>query len=277
MPPLPTSNTPVAAPPALSNVLVGDGHHIVDRPLAASADYLRHTLLVREAGYWRPSTADQQDAALWVADTLQAVGDVVIPATRPAAATVDATNTGDGAITVLAGANARAGLYEAVCIAEAGNGGTFRLIDPSGQDLGAVAVGATPVEIGGLTLTIADGSADWDKGDRIEILVSPLHFYAVTAIGGDGKTHATTEPTWPTDGTTVVDDAVTWQDQGVVDDLRTFADLGVLLHAEPFSVGAGPIPALPVVQSGQVSLAQIAGIPTAYAAGQWLGHLLLEV
>jgi hypothetical protein len=35
--------------------------------------------------------------------------------------------------------------------------------------------------------------------------------YECTAIAGDYKTHATTEPTWPvTDGATVVDDAVTW-------------------------------------------------------------------
>jgi len=35
--------------------------------------------------------------------------------------------------------------------------------------------------------------------------------YQVTAIAGDFKSHATTEPTWPTtEGSTVVDDQVTW-------------------------------------------------------------------
>ncbi len=35
--------------------------------------------------------------------------------------------------------------------------------------------------------------------------------YECTAVAGDTKTHATTEPTWPlTDGATVVDDQVTW-------------------------------------------------------------------
>ena len=35
--------------------------------------------------------------------------------------------------------------------------------------------------------------------------------YEVTAVAGDLKTHATTEPTWPTtEGSTVVDDQVTW-------------------------------------------------------------------
>jgi len=38
------------------------------------------------------------------------------------------------------------------------------------------------------------------------------HFYKVT-VGG---TTATTEPTWPTDGTTVIDATVTWQDMGTI-------------------------------------------------------------
>lgn len=43
------------------------------------------------------------------------------------------------------------------------------------------------------------------------------HFYKVTESTGDQKSHADTEPTWPTDGTTVTDEDVTWQDMGLIE------------------------------------------------------------
>lgn len=54
------------------------------------------------------------------------------------------------------------------------------------------------------------------------------HFYKCTAEG----TTAGTEPTWPTDGSTVVDGTVTWQDMGLIvaasTDYRVNAALGMI-------------------------------------------------
>jgi hypothetical protein len=183
---------------------------------------------------------------------------------------------GNGSPTVTAAAGARAGLHQAVCVASATNGGTFRVIDPTGVDLGAVAVGAATT-LGGVTWTLADGSTDFAKGDRVYALVGALHAYQATAVAGDTKTHATTEPTWPTNGTTVTDDQVTWTDLGAVDDLRDHPQCGVLAYSgDAFSTGAGEHPTLPVILTGQVRLAELAGLPAAYVAGDALGTLILE-
>ena len=270
------SGASTAHPGYRSDVLVGDRHHVIDRPVAASGTYRRHELVVRDGATFRATTAEHRDAAAWAADTATALGAVVIPATRPVAASADADNTGDGTVTAAASADARAGLYRAVCVAEAGDGGTFRLLDPTGRDLGAVTV-AVEATLGGLTLTIADGANDWDKGDVVDILVGDLHYYTATAVAGDTKTHAATEPTWPTDGSTVTDDQVTWTDSGIVDDLRDYLpDVGVLEVADAFTTGSGETPTMPVIQSGQVSRAEIAGLPSLHLTGTWLGHLLLE-
>jgi len=48
-------------------------------------------------------------------------------------------------------------------------------------------------------------------GDVVVPTTNNGYEYVCTAIATDGKTHGTTEPTWPTTiGVTVVDDAVTW-------------------------------------------------------------------
>jgi hypothetical protein len=59
--------------------------------------------------------------------------------------------------------------------------------------------------------------ADWAVdtvtavGDRVVATTFNGWIYEATAIAGDFKTHAATEPTWPTTlGGTVVDDQVTW-------------------------------------------------------------------
>lgn len=78
-------------------------------------------------------------------------------------------------------------------------------------------------------------AADWAGTTAISLnayrkpTVSNGHFYKCT---DDGSTGAS-EPTWPTDGTTVVDGTVTWQDMGttiaVVDvDYRVNAALGMV-------------------------------------------------
>ena len=60
---------------------------------------------------------------------------------------------------------------------------------------------------------VADWVADTVTavGDRVVATTFNGWIYEATAIAGDFKTHATTEPTWPTTlGGTVVDDQVTW-------------------------------------------------------------------
>ncbi|MBR7539968.1 hypothetical protein KC221_27680, partial [Mycobacterium tuberculosis] len=70
----------------------------------------------------------------------------IIAAGVTATASADAANTaGAGAITldpttpVLDGA--QSGVYRAVCIEPAANGGTFEVFDPKGRAIGKVAVG----------------------------------------------------------------------------------------------------------------------------------------
>jgi hypothetical protein len=91
-----------------------------------------------------------------------------------AARAAKAGNTGDGVMTldattpVLSGA--QLGVYKAVCITAASNGGTFRVSDPLGNVLGDVAVGATFANQ--IKFAIADGSADFIVGDEIDVTVS---------------------------------------------------------------------------------------------------------
>lgn len=54
-------------------------------------------------------------------------------------------------------------------------------------------------------------------GTYIKPTVANTYYYKATARSGDYKTHGTTEPTWPTTiGATVVDDAVTWTNMGLI-------------------------------------------------------------
>lgn len=92
----------------------------------------------------------------------------------------------------------------------------------------------------------------------------------------DGTTHATTEPTWPTDGSTVADNTVTWKDMGTIDDLAAYIDRGVGILLEDITSGAGEHPTAPVLQVGAVRRAACTGIPAAYPVGSTLGLLVLR-
>jgi hypothetical protein len=271
--PIPAQSS-ATAPGYPSDVLVGGEHLIVDRPLAASKTFLPFAFLVRDGGYFRPTNAAYVDATAWAADTAKALGAIVRPATRPV--TVTQAGTGNGTVTATASAAALAGLWRATCIAAATNGGTFRLIDPAGTDVGSVPVG-TATTLGGVTVTISDGATDFVRGDRVFIMVEQLHAYQASAVAGDTKTHATTEPTWPINGTTVVDDQVTWTDLGTVDQLSDFGQYGVFSYAgDAVVVGAAAHPMMPVIVAGQVKRALVSGLPAAYTAGSRLGLLFLE-
>lgn len=85
-------------------------------------------------------------------------------------------NVGNGTIgTVSAGNTAKPGVYQAVCIEPASNGGTFAVEDPDGVVIGTAVVG-TPFA-GAVNFTIADGGTDFSAGDR----------FTVTVAAGSGK------------------------------------------------------------------------------------------
>jgi hypothetical protein len=81
--------------------------------------------------------------------------------------------------------------------------------------------------VSAVTVTATDGDAatPWaaDTVIALNAYYRPLatpngYYYKATAVAGDFKTHATTEPTWPTTiGATVVDDQVTWTNMGKVE------------------------------------------------------------
>jgi len=102
-----------------------------------------------------------------------------------------AGNTGNGAMTldaetpILAGA--QVGVYKVVCIAAAGNGGTFRVTDPKGNVLGDVAVAATFANQ--IKFSIADGDADFIVGDEIDVTIAAGSgkYKLATAAAVDGS------------------------------------------------------------------------------------------
>ena len=85
-------------------------------------------------------------------------------------------NTGNGTIgTVSAGATAKAGVYQAICIEPATDGGTFEVEDPDGVIVGRAVVGTA--FSGPVVFTIADGATDFAAGDR----------FTITVAAGSGK------------------------------------------------------------------------------------------
>jgi hypothetical protein len=82
---------------------------------------------------------------------------------------------------------------------------------------------------------------DYALNDLVQPTVPNGHFYKVTADAGSS---AGSEPTWPTNGTTVVDDGITWTDQGLVPNgidrgAGTASDHGAAAYLHVFSIGSG--------------------------------------
>lgn len=97
---------------------------------------------------------------------------------------------GNGTITVSAvGADAEIGTYTLVCTAESANAGTFSVLTPSGVYLPnltvAVAYASTHI-----SLTVADGSEDWNTGNTITVDVAPGKFTVLDPAGTDGSQNA---------------------------------------------------------------------------------------
>lgn len=100
------------------------------------------------------------------------VGTIAIGGATPAAKSGGNTGNGvltmDGTTPVLTGA--KAGVYQVRLITAASNGGTFRVTDPEGFNLGDVAVGATFSN--DIKFSVADGATDFIVGDGFDITVA---------------------------------------------------------------------------------------------------------
>lgn len=89
-----------------------------------------------------------------------------------AAALATVGNTGDGAMgAITVGADAQAGDYMLTITKAAANAGEFQVVDPQGDVVGLGNVGEA-FGGGGLSFTLADGTADFAKGDSITITVA---------------------------------------------------------------------------------------------------------
>jgi hypothetical protein len=128
--------------------------------------------------------------------TAQVLGRAPLAAGVTSSAAADAANTaGSGAITldvttpVLS--DAKNGVYRAVCIEPAANGGTFEVFDPSGAAIGKVAVGATFANQ--IKFVIADAT-DFVAGDAFSITVgienADYDYKAFDPTATDGLQHA---------------------------------------------------------------------------------------
>lgn len=105
---------------------------------------------------------------------------------------------------------------------------------------------ATPV-----APTAWQASTAYAVGDFVAPTTGNGHYYRCTAAGTSGSS----EPTWPTDGTTVTDGGVTWEDYG---DLPTL--LATVVCADP----AGTVDS----QTGQLTFASMTRDESADADGQ---------
>lgn len=97
------------------------------------------------------------------------------------------------------------------------------------------------------TFAATQAVAAWQASHNyaIDELVQPTvpngHYYKVTTDGGSSDS---SEPTWPTNGSTVVDDGITWTDQGLLPNdidrgVGSASDFGLAAYLHVFSIGSG--------------------------------------
>ncbi|WP_454626937.1 head decoration protein [Bradyrhizobium cenepequi] len=137
-----------------------------------------------------------------------------VAANITSSAAADAGNTGNGTLTLdvtaPVAAGAQNGKYRAVCIAVAANGGTFAVFDPSGVEIGKVAVAATFNNQ--IKFVIADGATDFASGDAFTITVGRESGAdeQFSALPNDGSQVAAAIAVYPvtTDGSTTAKIAV---------------------------------------------------------------------
>lgn len=95
-------------------------------------------------------------------------------------ATPDGGNAGDGTCTslgVTSGQTPKPGTWNLECITEVAHEGVFKLVDPDGTTVSSTLTmtggtgAATALSAGGIDFTLTDGSADFEVGDKFEIVV----------------------------------------------------------------------------------------------------------
>jgi len=92
-------------------------------------------------------------------------------------------------------------------------GRLYQLGESLATPTGAKSISAVTVENQtGADATAWQATTAYILDDYAVPTVANGHFYKVTVAGTSGAS----EPTWPTDGSTVVDGTVTWQDQGLI-------------------------------------------------------------
>ena len=154
------------------------------------------TFIIREAPF------DHCRDNIVVAESQTIVVGEVLGRRISAAATVtssvvaDGSNTGNGVLTLDGSApvavGAQDGVYRAVCIAVATNGGEFEVVDPSGIELGRAAVGATFNNQ--IKFVVHDGTNDFAAGDAFSITVgiadTAYEYVALNLAATDGTQNA---------------------------------------------------------------------------------------
>lgn len=118
----------------------------------------------------------------------QPLGKVITGADVSRAA--DVGNTGNGVLTLANpayGGAVKSGVYRAVCIEPASNGGTFQVEDPDGVVVGIAKIGVA--YDGPVKFTIADGATDFVAGDVINVTVANVtaQFKALNPAATDGS------------------------------------------------------------------------------------------
>jgi hypothetical protein len=109
----------------------------------------------------------------------------------PTTGTADGGNTGNGTCTVVTGGpQTKKGTYTVECIIATANGGTFKIVNPDGDNLGTVEIlgGAGGTGVFGspeINLTLTDGSTDFAVGDKFTVAVSDGVPTTGTADGGN--------------------------------------------------------------------------------------------
>lgn len=111
------------------------------------------------------------------------------------------SGTGDGTVgAVTVGPDAEVGIYVLTGLTEAGNAGTFSVRSPSGAYLPPLTVASAYVS-SHISLTVADGTADWDIGDVIHVTVAGGDYEALDVAATDGTQTAAAILCYPTDAT----------------------------------------------------------------------------
>jgi hypothetical protein len=102
------------------------------------------------------------------------------------AAGAKVSGTGDGTVgAVTVGPDAQIGIYQLIGLTESGNAGTFRVIAPDGSYMPNLTV-AVAYSTSAISLTVADGTADWDIGDVIHVTVTGGDYEILDPAATDG-------------------------------------------------------------------------------------------